>query len=137
MADLSQTPANVRAGSGAVTTLATAGEAFDAGMPLYLNSNDGRWYKADADDSSKYNATGYALTGSDAAADSFVVQTGGQCNVGATTVQGQIYVVSSTAGKIAPSSDMTTNWYPAIVGAALNTGGDLQLILKSGTSAMT
>lgn len=137
MADLTQTPANVRAGSGAVTIVQTAGEAFDAGMPVYLNTTDGKYYKADADDSSKYNARGMALTGSDADEDSFVLQTGGPCNIGATTVQGQIYVVSNTAGKIAPSSDTTTNWYSWIVGVAEDTSGTMTLIMRGGTAAKT
>lgn len=136
MADLSQTPANVRAGTGAVTELATAGEAFDAGTPVYFKSTDGKYYKADANDANAYNVAGIALTGSSAANGLFVLQTAGVCCLGATISLGLIYVVSATVGKIAPSGDLTSGWYPAIIGVGLTTGGNVQLICKSGTVAV-
>jgi len=135
MADLSQTPANVRAGTGAVTELVQAGEAFSAGSPLYFKSSDGYYYKADADDADKYDVAGVALTGADAAGDRFVIQTDGQWDCGANTTQGEIYIVSDTAGAIAPCGDLAATWYPAIVGVALNATGLIDLILQSGSAA--
>lgn len=136
MADLSQTPANVESGSDAITQRVQAGEALEAGMPVYLSSSDGKYYKADADDSSKYDAIGVALCG--ASADGyFIIQTAGDMVVGATTTQGEVYVVSDTAGSIAPCTDLTTDWYPCIVGIAKDTSGTLKLVLKSGSAAKT
>jgi hypothetical protein len=132
MADLAQTPANVRAGSGAVTELAVAGEIFTAGCPVYQDSTSGKWYRADANDAAAYNASGIALTG--AVADgNFVVQTKGQCVIGATTAAGIIYIASANPGKIAPAADLAAGWYPAIIGVGLNTTGTVDLFLRSGS----
>lgn len=133
MADLSQTPANVKSGTNAVTSLVTAGEAITQGQPVYLSTADGKWYKADANDSAKYNATGVALTPA-STNEQFVVQTGGQMNLGATLTTGSVYVVSATAGAIAPVADITTGWYPCIVGISISTSVVL-LVFKAGTAA--
>lgn len=132
MADISQTPANVKSGSGAVVSLERAGEAIDQGMPCYL-STDGKWYKADADDAAKYNAKGLAMTKSAAADDFVLMQTAGRCNLGGTLTAGEVYVVSSAAGKIAPVADITTDWYPCIVGISEATTGTVLLVFQTGT----
>lgn len=135
MADVSQTPANVRAGTGAVVSHVQAGEAFSAGQPVYLSSTDGKYYKCDANDSSKIGIKGIAVTGASADEDYFVVQTGGECNIGGTTVKGYIYIVSATGG-IAPSADLASGWYPVVVGVATDTSGNLELILENGSEAV-
>lgn len=134
MADLTQTPANVKTGSNAETVLGTAGEAgIQAGMPLYLSSTDGKYYRADANDSSAYRASALALTAADAD-EAILVQTSGDVNIGATTVAGEIYVVSSNVGAIAPCTDLTTGMYPAIVCIATSTSGDAKLNFGYGTT---
>lgn len=138
MADISQTPSEVRAGSGAVTELVTAGEAFPAGAPVYFNSSDGKYYEADANDAAKYEASGLALTGTDADEDKFIIQTGGRGNVGGTTVTGEIYILSATAGSggyIAPSSDLASGWYPVIIGIAVDDNGTMDYIFEAGSVA--
>jgi len=45
MADLSQTTANVRKDTSKGTKTAMAGEAIDAGMPIYEKAADGKMYK--------------------------------------------------------------------------------------------
>lgn len=137
MADVSQTPADVRAGTGAITELVTAGEPFQAGTPVYFDSSVGKYYEAEADNSSTYDAVGIALTGTDADEDKFVIQTGGECNIGGTTVKGEIYILSATAGSggyIAPADDLTSGMYPCIIGTAKDTNGTLKLIFESGSA---
>jgi len=136
MADVTQDPASVRAGTGAITELVQAGEAFDAGTPVYFDDDTGKYYEADADDSNKYQASGIALTGADADGDRFVIQTGGEGNIGGTTIKGEIYILSATAGSggyIAPASDLGSGWYPCVIGTAKNTGGDLEYIFEYGS----
>ena len=135
MADLTQTPANVKTNSDAVTSLVQAGEAgITAGMPVYQKSSDGKYYRADANDANAYQAKGVALTGA-GLDEYFVVQTSGQMNLGATTVVGEIYIVSANVGKIAPTSDIATGWYPVIVGMASDTAGNITLGIAYGTAA--
>ena len=133
MADLSQTPANVKSGTSAITQVVQAGEAVSAGMPVYLKSTDGKYYKTDANDSAKYDVKGVALCG--AGVDGyFVIQIGGQMNLGATTAAGLIYIVSATAGAIAPHTDLAAGWYPGVVGVGLDATGTILLICKSGSA---
>lgn len=134
MAKVTQTPANVRAGSGAITQLEEAGEAFSAGQGVYLNSTNGKYYKCDADDSDKIGIKGLALTGSDGDESRFVVQIGGECNIGGTTAQGTIYVIGDD-GDIYPSSDASSGWYPVILGIAVDNSGTLELVCQNGSVA--
>lgn len=135
MAAVSQTPANVRSGAGAITSVVKAGEAFDAGQPVYLSSSDGYYYKCDADDSSKIGIKGMALTGADAQGDEFVIQTGGKCNIGGTTAAGIIYIVGSGGG-IHPAADLASTWYPIVLGFGKDTSGTVEMINKNGSVAV-
>lgn len=133
MADLTQTAANVRCGSDSLVSVVQAGEAISAGQPVY-KSTDGKYYLADANDSTKTNCSAIALT--NASTDDYVVvQTGGTMNIGATTVAGQLYVLSGNVGKIAPASDLTTGWYPVTLGAATDATGSVALNIDVGTVA--
>lgn len=135
MADLSQTPANVKTGANAETVLGTAGEdSIQAGMPLYLSTTDGKYYRADANDSSRYRASALALTAADED-EAILVQTAGDANLGATTVAGEIYIVSSNIGAIAPCGDLASGMYPAIVGMAEDTSGSVKLNFGYGDTA--
>ncbi len=129
MADLSQTPANVESGAGASTAVVQAGEALEAGMPVYQAST-GKYLKADANDATAYDAKGIALCG--ASSDGyFILQTSGPMNIGATTTQGEIYVASATAGGIAPCSDIASGWYPVVLGMATDTSGNITMSIKT------
>ena len=133
MADLTQTPANVETASGAAISTVQAGEAFDAGTPVYQLASDGKYYKADANDALKYVAVGIAISG--ASSDGyFVLQRGGDINIGATTVKGEIYILSNTAGAIAPHGDLATGWYPVILCIATDTAGNCIMGISVGTA---
>jgi hypothetical protein len=116
MADLTQTPANVVPVSGATLSHVTAGEAVDAGMPVY-RAVDGRYNKAQTDTAAKAAATGVAVN-SAAGGQPLTIQTAGNLALGATLVKGETYFVSGTAGKIQPSGDVGTTEYVTRLGFA-------------------
>lgn len=63
------------------------------------------------------------------------IQTGGTITIGATTVKGTTYIVSATAGGIAPYSDLANGWYRTIIGVATDTAGTIKMgILVSGVT---
>ena len=121
MANITQTAANVAAGSSATRVqLVQAGETITQGMPVYLAS-DGKYYQTDANDTAvKAQAKGIAV--SPAATDGyFLMAVDGLINLGATLAVGQIYCVSATKGAIAPYGDLTTNDFVTILGIATTT----------------
>ena len=122
MANLTVTAANVAIGGDTARVRAvTVGEAVTQGEPVYFNPSDSKYYLAEAGDVvAKSVATAIVLT--PAAADGrAVVATEGLVNVGATLSAGEIYVVSATAGAIAPIADLTTGDFVTILGVATST----------------
>lgn len=125
MADISITAASLQASSQATRRLEySAGATLATGDLVYLNSSN-QWVKTDAD---------AAATGNGVADLRGIVESGGALNqrvsvivkdpalvIGATLVKGTIYVASSAAAKIAPSTDLTSGWYRVIVGPAVST----------------
>lgn len=127
MADLTITAANVVLVSGPKTT-GTAGESLTAGQSVYLKSSDSKIYKADNNvTSAEASCVGIALHAAAAnqpityAIDTAVV------NMGATLTVGETYIVSSTAGGVAPVADVSTNFVTHL-GVAL-TAANLSLKL--------
>jgi hypothetical protein len=121
MANITQTAANVAAGSSATRVqLVQAGETITQGMPVYLAS-DGKYYQTDANDTAvKAQAKGIGV--SPASTDGyFLMAVDGLINLGATLAVGQIYCVSATKGAIAPYGDLTTNDFVTILGIATTT----------------
>jgi hypothetical protein len=79
-------------------------------------------YLSDANASATTKAiTGIALNGA-AIGQPVSVQTSGTITIGATVAVGTIYVVSATAGGIAPSTDLASTWGTIIIGVADTTG---------------
>lgn len=106
MADLSITAANVKI-KGVDTALRVVqfGETMTAGQSTYLKTSDSKYWKADANVSLEAaSARGVVITG--AAGDAYgVIAESGPVDVGATLTVGVPYIVSTTAGGIAPASD--------------------------------
>jgi len=125
MADLSITAAQVLKVSGSVDT-AVAGETITAGQPVYRSTSDSKYYKAfangtdDATGIMQANATGISLHGA-LAGQPLTVLSQGNYAVGATVVKGGLYVVSTTAGGIAPYADLGTGHYVTLLGVAPDT----------------
>lgn len=106
MADLSITAASVKIkGSDAITKIVQFGETMTAGQSTYLKPSDQKWWKADANASAEAAAAkAVVLVG--AAGDAYgVICEGGPMDLGATLTVGVPYIVSTTAGGIAPASD--------------------------------
>lgn len=120
--DLVITAANVKiGGASAKTQDVVFGETVTNGQPVYLKASDGKYYKADNDASeATAEARGIALVGN--SADGYgIIVTSGPIYIGATTAAGMNYVVSSTAGGIAPVADLGSNDYITSLGHAIST----------------
>lgn len=119
MADLTITAANVKVkGSTTTVQLVQVGETVTQGQSGYLKSSDSKYWKADADLSAEAAAaTGIFMT--PAATDGYaLIATGGPIDIGATLTQGEIYVVSGTAGGVCPEADLSSAERVTIVGVA-------------------
>lgn len=133
MADLSITAANVGVKGAAQIDVVQVGEAVTHAQPVYL-STDGKWYKADAN-VSVTTAAARGITMGIAALDGYVaIVRSGAFNPGATLTVGETYFVSATAGGIAPAADVTTGWFPTILGIA-SSASQLDVNIVRGTVA--
>ncbi len=123
MADITITPANVLKGASAGYEVGIAGETILAGQVLYLKTADSRLWKAQCDTTDEEAAAiGVALHGA-TAGQPVSYQTNGAMNIGATTVKTTHYVLSATAGGIAPQADLVGTNRIVFVGYATDTAG--------------
>lgn len=127
MANVSITAGNVVKSTGSVIETGIAGEAITAGQTVYKKAADSQYYLADVDaeavgDSAEIdNVYGIALNGG-SADQPLTVQKSGTITIGGTVVVGTVYVVSATAGGIAPWADLVSTDYVSIVGVATTAG---------------
>lgn len=120
MADLSITAANVRLATAlAQVVVLRVSEIVDAGEVVYKNGD--KYSLADASAQATAAASYVALT--NGVADGFIVAVKtGLVYVGTSALtKGVQYVVSATAGKIAPIGDLSTGDYITHVGVAATT----------------
>lgn len=125
MADLVITAANITPGTTTgytpVKQTGTAGETITAGQSVYLLSSDSKLYKADANASSaSAAAVGIALHAA-LAGQPLTYISSGALNFGAILTAGLYYVVSATAGGIAPTADLASGWYSTLLMYAYST----------------
>lgn len=134
MADLSITTDNVALTGTATLEIVQLGETVTKGQAVYKKAADSLYYKADANASSATaEARGIAITGG--VANGYIVMLkSGYVNPGATLTKGETYVVSATAGGIAPLADVTTGWYVTILGIAESTSSLNVNIIRSGVT---
>lgn len=110
-----------------VTTSATpkvknAGETITAGQAVYVKASDGKLYKAQADGTAEEaTAAGIALNGG-AVDQPIAYQDTGDITIGATVAVGTLYVVSATAGGIAPWADLSSTNRVTLLGIGKTTG---------------
>lgn len=118
-ADLTITAANVLQGTDGspVTQVYTAGAAITAGQALYLDAATSTAKLAINTSLASSKFIGVALHAA-ANGQPVVVQQTGTITIGATTVQGVIYVVSGNAGAICPTADLSGGHFVTVIGVA-------------------
>lgn len=133
MADASITAANVKWSSGVRPATVKAGATITPGQVVYLDTTTNTHKLADGDLDTESNVSGISIDGGVDGRDMFLGIPGSVINVGFTTVAGTIYVLSLTAGGIAPWADLGTGDYVNVLfignGTAL-----VELICKRGTA---
>lgn len=124
MTTLTITAANVVPVAGAHNIVSgqldVAGETVTAGGSAYKSSTDGKWYKADANDTAA-KAECLGVFANSASTNQPVTVVTGRVAYGAILEAGKIYVVSNTAGGIDPVDDLGTSAYTTVVGYGLST----------------
>lgn len=134
MADLTITNTNVVPDAENINVQQViAGEVIDAGEMVYLDSTDANKAKlAEAGDTqAKANVLGMALSDAVAAGQKFLVaKTGSEIAIG-TGAAGQVYVLSTTAGKIALESDIGSGNYLTIIGYGTATANEIMLAISA------
>lgn len=137
MADLSITLADVVPGSNAqyIDAVAATGVTIDAGDVFYRDASDS--YKAKLSDAnlSEAAASAAAIAVNKALPGQPVRGVfAGDLDLGSILTQGLVYIVSGTAGKICPSADLASGWYPTVLGVATD-GNTLKVGIVHGTGA--
>lgn len=119
MADLSRTAANVKPMSAGPVSMGKSGEALTQGDPAYFDTS-GKLKKCQSDGTAaEANCRAMILTPATAADQDVVYMLpGGDIDVGATLTVSETYIVSQTAGAIAPIGDLAAGDYSTILGTA-------------------
>jgi hypothetical protein len=120
MADLTITASDVKRKTGSQIRDGIAGEALSRGELVYEKASDKKLYKADASALATADAVGVAMDYADAD-DPISYHRRGKYAAGATVAVGTIYVVSATAGGIAPEADILSGEFLTILGIAVST----------------
>lgn len=134
MADLTVTAANVLPSANAVAQRGTAGEAITRGQGLYRNANDGKLYKAVATNLVAAEFVGIALQDAGANQPILYCAEDSDFTPGATLVTGTAYVVSATAGGLAPIADLVTGNIVSVVMLAKSTTKAVLRRINSGAA---
>ena len=121
MADVTVTALNVAPAGQCSIRVVQLGETVTHGQVLYQKTTDRKYWLADADASDTALAQGIALHGG-AANDYVVMAVAGPVDVGGTLTVGTTYVVSTTAGGIAPLADLGSGDFVTILGTASAAG---------------
>lgn len=134
MADLTITATSVVPISGSVQS-GIAGETITAGNSLYIKAADGKLWKAQCDGTAEEaTCVGVAMNGG-AVNQPVAYVADGSVNIGATTSKATTYVVSATAGGIAPQADLIATNRISYVGYATDTTGTL-IVMRRLTGAV-
>ena len=129
MADLTVTATSVVPISGSVQS-GIAGETITAGQSLYIKAADGKLWKAQCDGTAEEaTCVGVAMNGA-AVNQPVAYVADGSVNIGATTSKATTYVVSATAGGIAPQADLIATNRISYVGYATDTTGTLVVMRR-------
>ena len=130
MVDVSITAGNVSLRASPSASVVQVGEAVTPMQPIYLKAADAKYYLGDANDSAMAAVVGIAVTPASADEYTYMV-TAGPIDIGGTTVKGTTYILSATAGGIAPIADYASGMYKTILGTAEDTSGTITLAIKA------
>lgn len=118
------------------TAVGEAGEAMGPGDTVYYDDDTNVWMLASAaaDDGDKRH--GIVVSGAVAAGQRVIVAVDAETvvTVGTVLTQGQVYVVSATAGNIAPLSDLVSTNYLYLLGYAQSTSELVLLVEHTGVA---
>lgn len=115
MADLTITAANVAPQTGYKSRQGIAGETIDAGECVYIDTADSNKIKlADNGASATAEVAGIAINSASTGNEVSYIYSG-TIDIGSGVGKGEVYVVSATAGKIAPVADLATGEYLSIL----------------------
>lgn len=122
-ADVTITAANVTPSAQARTIRRTAAVAITAGQLVYVEALSGQLKLADTNSATEEarSADGIAVTSGAVGTMISVVTKDPALVLGGTTAKGTVYILSGTAGGIAPVADLTTGWYGHVVGIGVST----------------
>lgn len=120
--DLSITASGVLPGAGAFVGSGTAGESLTRGQPLFRNKTDSKLYRAAATNANQSaNSVVVGICAQDVAANQPVqYYRGGQIAIGANITAGQVYVLSSNTGGIAPAADLVATNYTTVLAIGIS-----------------
>lgn len=123
-ADISITSTSVVPSSSAIPRKAIAGATITAGKLVYKSATDNKLYLADGDSATAAvrDVVGIAIVTAAAGTECTYVTEDPNLTIGGTVVVGTIYVLSATAGGIAPAADLTTGWFTTVIGVGTTTG---------------
>ncbi len=121
--DLTITATSVVPSTNAIIRNSVAGAVITAGKLVYKSATDQKLYTADGDSATAgvRDCVGIAVTTAGIGAPCYYVIEDPALVIGATVVNGTIYVLSATAGGIAPAADLTTGWYATVVAVGTST----------------
>ena len=115
MADIAGITA-VRPGSSSTIQVVQYGATISAGQVVYLNTATNEYELADASAANTASVVGIAMTPGVDGGYGAIVTSGSVVLVGGTVAAGQTFVVSATAGGIAPEADLGSGEYYSLVG---------------------
>jgi len=121
MTDIVVTPANVKWVSGARPQIVKAGETIARGKAVYQNTTTLEHELADADTDAASEFAGIALSDGYDGADMLIAPPGATINWGATLTAGTLYVLSTTAGGVAPDTDLVAGDYVVVLAIGAGT----------------
>lgn len=133
MADITVTASQVKWVSGVRPVIVKAGAAITRGQAVYLNTTTLEYELADADTAAASEFAGIALTDGQDGSDMLIAPPGAVIDWGATLVAGTIYVVSTTAGGVAPDVDLAAGDYVVVLAIGAGTR-QAEIIGKKGAA---
>ncbi len=134
MANVTITASDVAPGANVKQVKGVAGATITAGQALYLDAatNTYKLASATAEDTAAFR--GVALCGASTGQPVVMAKTDTDLDLGNQLSVGEVYVVSATAGAIAPVSDLVVGNFVSLVGIS-NASDSLSVTSEPGTQS--